>query len=313
MVPHTHWDREWYLPFQEFRARLVGMLDRLLDTLEADPTFTHFHLDGQTILLEDYLEIRPAARPRLARLARAGRLSVGPWYVLADNLLVSGEAIIRNLQLGHGLAREFATPLAVGYLPDQFGHPAQMPQILRGFGIDAAVVWRGVGGDVDRAAFSWEALDGTDVFTVYLQNGYMNGFRLVDEPQALRWRLEGIVAAVPPDRRADPVLVMNGMDHQDAEPDLPAALRAARDGLADVSVEIGSLEVYLARARTAPGPLPRHRGELRSALRAHLLPGVTSVRIRQKQRDFANVGRLERWAEPLATWADLLGGRHALT
>jgi len=79
VVPHTHWDREWYLPFQEFRARLVGMLDRLLDTLEADPTFTHFHLDGQTILLEDYLEIRPRARPRLARLARAGRLSVGPW------------------------------------------------------------------------------------------------------------------------------------------------------------------------------------------------------------------------------------------
>jgi len=313
VVPHTHWDREWYLPFQEFRARLVGMLDRLLDTLEADPSFTHFHLDGQTILLEDYLEIRPAARPRLVRLARTGRVSVGPWYVLADNLLVSGEAIIRNLQIGHALARAFATPLAVGYLPDQFGHPAQMPQILRGFGIDAAVVWRGVGSDVDGAAFSWEALDGSDVFTVYLRNGYMNGFRLVDEPQALRWRLEGIVAAVPPDRRGDAVLVMNGMDHQDVEPGLPATLRAARDGLAGVSVEIGSLPDYLARARSAPGPLPRHHGELRSAFRAHLLPGVTSARVRQKQRDFANVGRLERWAEPLATWADLLAGRHALT
>src|SRR5262249_60722123 len=125
------------------------------------------------------------ARPRLVGLARTGRVSVGPWYVLADNLLVSGEAIIRNLQIGHALARAFATPLAVGYLPDQFGHPAQMPQILRGFGIDAAVVWRGVGPDGDRAAFTWEALDGSPVFTVYLRDGYMHGFRLVRDAQRL--------------------------------------------------------------------------------------------------------------------------------
>ena len=121
------------------------MTDKLLDLLEQDPAFTHFHFDGQTIVLEDYLEIRPDRRQHLRRLIRDGRVAVGPWYVLPDEFLVSGESIIRNLQIGHRIASEFGNPTKVGYLPDQFGHIAQMPQLLRGFGIEDAVVWRGVG------------------------------------------------------------------------------------------------------------------------------------------------------------------------
>src|SRR5512139_2022199 len=121
VVPHTHWDREWYQPFQQFRARLVRLMDRLLTTLEADPAFAHFHLDGQTIVLEDYLEIRPHNRDRLRRLVKAGRIAIGPWYVLPDEFLVSGESVIRNLQIGCHLAGQFGAPLRVGYLPDQFG------------------------------------------------------------------------------------------------------------------------------------------------------------------------------------------------
>lgn len=313
VVPHTHWDREWYRPFQDFRRRLVRLVDRLLDVLEADETFVHFHLDGQTIVLEDYLEIRPQARARLARLIAAKRIAAGPWYLLPDEFLVSGESIVRNLQLGRGIAGRFGEPPAIGYLPDQFGHIAQMPQILRGFGIDSAVVWRGVGADVQRTEFSWVALDGSAVFAVYLPYGYSNGRALPGTAGALRDRLRALLAELEPFRRISSALIMAGTDHQEAQPGLPALLGEAVRGLEGVTAEIGSLTEYVARARAEAGVLPAHRGELRSAQRAHLLPGVASARIRQKQRDFDNVGRLERHAEPLAVWADALAGRRTLS
>jgi alpha-mannosidase len=320
IVPHTHWDREWYQPFQEIRSRLVRLMDRLLDVLEGDPAFAHFHLDGQTIVLEDYLEIRPQNRARLRRLIKAERVAVGPWYVLPDEFLVSGESIIRNLEIGHRIAAEFGAPLKIGYLPDQFGHIAQMPQILKGFDIDCAVVWRGVGPDVTGTLFTWAALDGTQVLAVYLPlSGYSNGRSLPADGPGLRERLAAIVAEQAPYRHIPSLLVMNGTDHQEAQAGLPRALAAATGGLEGVSYEIAPLSRFIDRSRVESGSsaasaaLPTHRGELRSALRAHLLPGVTSMRVRQKQRDFENVSRLERYAEPLATWADQLSGSRQLT
>ena len=151
IVPHTHWDREWYAPFQPYRVQLVHLVDDLLDLLEGDPSFTRFLLDGQTAVVDDYLEVRPEAEARLPRLAAAGRLQVGPWMILMDEFMVSGETIVRNLQ--HGLARADAlggdAAMRVGYLPDMFGHVAQMPQILRLAGLEHAVVWRGVPSEVD--------------------------------------------------------------------------------------------------------------------------------------------------------------------
>ena len=314
VVPHTHWDREWYQPFQEFRSRLVRLMDRLLDVLERDPAFTHFHLDGQTIVLEDYLEIRPQNRRRLQRLIRAGRIAVGPWYVLPDEFLVSGESLIRNLQIGHRIAAQFGMPARVGYLPDQFGHTAQMPQLLAGFGIDCAVVWRGVGADVTRTLFTWEAPDGTAVFTVYMPiSGYSNGRALPEDPEALRQHLATIIAEQAPYRRIPALLLMSGTDHQEPQAALPQALAAATRAERGLTYEIAPLRRFIDTSRASTEGLERHRGELRSPLRAHVIPGVTSVRVRQKQRDFDTVSCLERYAEPLATWADLLGGQPALT
>ena len=173
-VVHTHWDREWYQPFQEMRGRLVAMADRMIPLVE-NGTIPSFHFDGQTIVLEDYLEVRPEAERRLRALVRAGKIQVGPWYVLADSFLVSGESLIRNLEVGMALARRFGRPLEAGYLPDQFGHTAQLPQILAGFGFRAAVLWRGVGADITANRFIWEALDGTSLLTAYLPFGYSNG------------------------------------------------------------------------------------------------------------------------------------------
>ncbi|MEO6889444.1 MAG: hypothetical protein ABI324_10700, partial [Ktedonobacteraceae bacterium] len=100
LVPHTHWDREWYLTFQQFRIRLVRTIDKLLDILDHEPGFSYFMLDGQTIVLDDYLEVEPEQEERLKKYTRAGRILVGPWYLQPDEFLVSGESLIRNLQIG---------------------------------------------------------------------------------------------------------------------------------------------------------------------------------------------------------------------
>src|SRR5438093_3370758 len=151
LVPHTHWDREWYEPFEVFLERLVAMMDGLIDLLETG--FPHFHLDGQTAMIDDYLAERPARAGDVERLARSGKISTGPWFTQMDEFLVSGESHIRNLEWGMARARELgaAAPIA-GYLPDQFGHIGQMPQILQRGGLGRAVVWRGVPSAVDRTA-----------------------------------------------------------------------------------------------------------------------------------------------------------------
>ncbi len=100
LISHTHWDREWYQPFQIFRIRLVHLIDNLLAIMKNDPDYAHFMLDGQTIVLEDYLQIRPENEKYLKELIKQGRILIGPWYILPDEFLVSPEATIRNLLRG---------------------------------------------------------------------------------------------------------------------------------------------------------------------------------------------------------------------
>lgn len=141
----THWDREWYKTFQGFRYMLTGVIDEVIETLEADDSFHMYMLDGQTAVLDDYLEIEPEKRERLKALIADGRIAVGPWYTMPDEFLPSGESLIRNLLLGHAKAKEYGAKDAMkyGYICDIFGHIAQMPQIFAGFGIRGALMQRG--------------------------------------------------------------------------------------------------------------------------------------------------------------------------
>ena len=150
VISHTHWDREWYLTFQQFRLKLVHLIDKLLEILDEDPDFKYFMLDGQTIVLDDYLQIRPDMEEVLRQHIQKGRILIGPWHILPDMFLVSPEARIRNLLQGARTARKFGPKMPIGYIPDPFGHPGQVPQILKRFGIEAAALWRGVGGYARR-------------------------------------------------------------------------------------------------------------------------------------------------------------------
>src|SRR5215208_753165 len=219
LVPHTHWDREWYQPFDEFLQRLVAMMDALLAA--AEDGFPHFHLDGQTAMIDDYLAVRPEREADLRRLAAEGRLSLGPWVTQMDEFLASGESHIRNLERGLARARELCPALEVGYLPDQFGHIEQMPHILRMLGVESAVVWRGVPAAIDRDAFWWEAPDGSRVLADYLAFGYFNGARYSEasDGEQLAGEIRRTVERQRELMATDRVLVMVGSDH--SGPDRP--------------------------------------------------------------------------------------------
>ena len=316
IVPHTHWDREWYQTFQQFRIRLVHAIDTVLDVLEADPGFTDFMLDGQTIVLEDYFDVRPENAERLRTLARAGRILVGPWYLQPDEFLVGGESLIRNLQVGMRMAAQFGGAMPVGYVPDIFGHIGQLPQVLRGFGLESAVFWRGVGPEVEKSEWLWAAPDGTSVLVVWLCDdlGYSNARTLPLTTEALLARVEQIEAPLKRRATTHTLLLMNGSDHLEPQAGLPAAVAAANKRLKSESeaLVIGSLPQYIAAIKQANPALATYTGEMRSSRYSHLLPGVLSTRMWIKQRNTACEALLTRWAEPQSAWAWLLGTPYPL-
>jgi alpha-mannosidase len=302
LVPHTHWDREWYLPFQAFRVRLVDLIDGLLEAMERDARYV-FTLDGQLATVDDYLEVRPDAEPRLRRLIAEGRLAVGPWQTLMDEFLVSGESILRNLETGRRRAEELGGVMNVGYLPDMFGHVAQMPQILRRAGLDVAVVWRGVPDAVRSHRFLWEAPDGSTLRAEYLVGGYGNAAYLL-AGGSLADRLDGFAAEVDPWYGSDNLLAMYGTDHTTPAPDLLAQVDRANDQ-GRYRVALATLAGYLAGSGGGDGELVRLRGELRSAARANMLVGVTSSRIDLKAACARAERLLERYVEPFhALWGE---------
>ncbi|HUS14946.1 MAG TPA: hypothetical protein VM536_07980, partial [Chloroflexia bacterium] len=305
VVNHTHWDREWYMPFQRYRVLLVDAVSMLLDTLAARADYQSFLLDGQTVVAEDYLEVVPERRADLVRFIRSGRVTLGPWYVLPDEFLPSGESLIRNLLLGRRQMRALGAPRArVGYLPDTFGHPAQLPQILAGCELDSAVLFRGV--QSDTSEFLWEAPDGTRILTIYLPGGYYNAMELARAPDY--WLAERMTAMLDQGVRfatAGAVLVMNGCDHFEPQPATQAVLDEANRRQNRVHLRQGTLAEYVALIRPAARRLAVKRGEWRYNRPARITPGVLSTRMYLKQADFRASSTLERGAEPLQAlvWA----------
>ncbi|MGH9060404.1 MAG: alpha-mannosidase, partial [Acidimicrobiales bacterium] len=293
-------DREWYQTFQQFRMRLVAMLDELLPRLESDPGAGPFLLDGQLAVVDDYLEVRPEAGPAIRRLNAAGRLSVGPWYILMDEFLVSGETIVRNLQLGLERAAAFGGALPVGYLPDMFGHVAQMPQLLRQANLAHAVVWRGVPSSITRTGFWWRAPDGSTVRAEYLPVGYGIGAHLPADAEGLVRRLRALAFELGPflADESDPILLMNGTDNELPQTHVPRLLEEANRDQKDFEFELVSLASYLEAATTEA--LPSWDGELRSGARANMLMGVVSNRVDVRVAAARAERALEHRAEPLA-------------
>jgi len=308
LVSETHWDRAWYQTFQQFRLRLIRLVDNLLDTIESNPKFTHFTFDGQTVVLEDYVEMKPEEQERLVQHIQDGRILIGPWYVLPDVFLVSGEALIRNLLIGKRVAEDYGPIMNVGYIPDPFGHVSQLPQVLTQFRCDSVIFARGGGDEIDElgSEFIWEAGGGSEVLAHWLPLSYGNAAKLpldVDDAVSV---LEEIVNKLRPSSKIGTVLLMNGSDHDEPQTHVPEvidAYNARHDG----PITMGTLPQFIDRIREVRGSLKRHRGEFRGSKFQNLLSGVYSTRIYLKQMNEYTQRLLERCVEPFSSMAMVHG------
>lgn len=339
---HTHWDREWYGSFQQFRYRLVRLVDRLMDLLDQDPEFRCFNLDGQTVVLEDYLEVKPEQRARLENFIREGRIAIGPWYMLPDEWLVSGESNVRNLLRGRAICREFGVEGSqVGYLPDMFGHISQIPQILRGFNLDNTIFWRGLSGDEHVSEMWWESPDGSRVFGFHLPEycGYCNaaffyhslpkeartlgeemdkrGWEMVnDDVEFAAGALRKVADRAIEKSRSGKLLFMNGVDHMEAQPQIVEIIKRANETLDDVELVHATYEEFMnAVKQDPPADLKVVRGEHRSTAvgkesGAIVLPNILSSRIYLKQSNAMCQALLEKWTEPFASAAAWIGNKY---
>ena len=313
LIPHTHWDREWYLPRAAFTARLVPALDDLLSLLETNPLYRSFLLDGQTVLVEDYLAVRPEREPALKALVQSGRIQLGPWYVLVDELIPSGESLIRNLLYGAMDTARWGGRLDVLYSPDAFGHPAALPSLAREFGLKTGALWRGLGGEPGQArdAYRWLGPDGREVLLWHFPpGGYEVGAALPIDRDRLRQAWTPLRAELTRRAATTHIAVPVGADHHAPLPDLPTL----RERLAELepqhAVRISRLDEFLKELANEASQAPEVAGELRWSYRyTWTLQGVHSARAPLKRRHARAELHLERIAEPLVALARRAGGR----
>ena len=300
VVTHTHWDREWYLSFEVFRVRLIELMEKLLQIMEKDPDY-HFHLDGQTVVLEDYQEVG-GNMEKLIKLVRQGNIQVGPWYILPDEFLITGEAWIRNYLYSQKIAKRFGIPLSkVAYLPDMFGHNAYMPTILKGLGMEWSVLWRGVGRE-DLLTFLWKSPHGDAVNVYHLVDGYGNASHQDKTEEEFKERLLEEAKRLEKLQGDSVILLMNGTDHE-----LPLA--NIKDILKELSSEElhffqSDLETFLSELEK---PEKEILGELRNPKKEPVLKNVTSTRTSGKRLHFEADQLYEHYVEPLLALAKMNG------
>lgn len=321
VIPHSHWDREWYIPFEHHRARLVALLDSVLELLQTDE-YSSYHLDGQTVALEDYLEIRPQKREIMEKLIREGRLKVGPWYVLQDTYLTSSEANVRNMLWGTRTAEKFGGVCKIGYLPDAFGNAGQFPQLLKQAGMKAAVFGRGVKlmgvdgvSDLERlcprcSEFLWQSPDGSAIPSIYFVNWYNNGMEIPTDPEEAKKWWDERLAASRKYAATGHLLFMNGCDHQPIQRDLAQALETARKLYPDIEFVHAAMDDYAdAVLSSLEEPLETVAGELEGQQTDGYgtLRNTASARWYIKALNRRNENLLEKQAEPTAAMAAMAG------
>ncbi|MBU1699110.1 MAG: hypothetical protein KJ970_17280 [Candidatus Eisenbacteria bacterium] len=316
LVSHTHWDREWYKTYHQFRVDLVHVFKKVLDRLENDEVFKHFVMDGQTIAVKDYLEVVPEDRERIERLVQQGALTIGPWYILPDEFLVSAEATARNLLIGHEITAQFGEVRNVGYMPDSFGHLAQIPQILQGAAIDSFIYTRGNGPEVEKLGneYIWQAPDGSEVLAINQGGGYCNasalGYQELWHAHTQREisltraceQIGNLFKMMEASSNSDIYLLNNGCDHFPPQAKLGEILDALRKEFPETDFRHGSFADYIDAVKKTEMHLKRWQGELLGGKRHPILSGVWSARMYLKQKNDTAQHLLSSILEPLSAY-----------
>ena len=324
-VLSTHWDREWYQPFQVYRHRLVQLLDKVLEGWADEALQGPFQTDGQAIILDDYLEVRPQLRAKITQLVKEGKFVVGPWYVLPDEFIVSGESIIRNIELGYKMSRQFGgIPSKAGFMCDIFGHNSQMPQIFDQFGIKMAFLWRGTN-QYQKRLFHWHGADGTNIpayrfgkigycdYALEIRKSFQGGcFDSAKTAADIMQYIEDEAGKT----ETETMLMFDGCDHHEWHPQHHAVLMQLMESVKDYQIIHSNLDAYadeILKQADRIGPVME--GELRETGKTQididqvwLIPGVLSSRAWLKQDNTACQDMLCLWAEPISTAANLVLG-----
>lgn len=326
IISHSHWDREWYMAYEQHHMRLIELIDDLLELFEVDPSFNSFHLDGQTIILDDYLQVRPEKRQAIQQAINEGKLRIGPFYILQDDFLISSESNVRNMLIGMEESRKWGTPVMLGYFPDTFGNMGQTPQLMKQAGISAAAFGRGVkpiGFDnqvLEAENYSsqysemwWKGPDQTAIFGLLFANWYSNGNEIPVEKEAALAFWKQKLADAEQYASTNHLLMMNGVDHQPVQKDISKAIHLANELFPDYEFIHSNFTDYLeAVQKDVPEDLGSVEGELTSQETDgwYTLANTASARVYLKQWNTKVQRQLENITEPLATIAYEVSGNY---
>jgi len=319
IIPHTHWDREWYMPFEQHRYRLVELFDDLLTMFKTNPNYKSFHMDGQVIPVLDYLEVKPHKREEIIRLIEEDKLHIGPFYILQDEFLISAESNVRNIIYGLKECEKLnAKPVLTGYFPDSFGNIAQAPQILNGFNIHTAAFGRGMNEigfnneiveqkGINKSEVNWQSPDGSSVACVMFANWYCNAWDMPKDISQSSERFREIFKNAEPLSHLNDLLGMNGCDHTPLEKNLSELINKANEEQDEFEVIHSNFKDYLEIIEANKSLYETVEGEITGQLTTgeHLLINTASSRVDIKQLNYKTQHALEKILEPTYALANI--------
>ncbi|MDQ0206371.1 mannosylglycerate hydrolase [Alkalicoccobacillus murimartini] len=308
VIPHTHWDREWYFTSSRSTVYLVKHLSEVLDTLETNENFNYYLMDAQTSLIEDYLKYRPEDKERIEALVQAKRLLTGPWYTQTDQLVISQESVTRNLLYGTKYAKELGHSMNIGYVPDSFGQGGNMPQIYKNFGIDRFLFWRGVADNrLKQTEFLWEGDDGTQMLAEQIPFGYYHGGNIPeDDADALPY-IEEFIGKLEAKASTKNVYFPNGLDQAPMRLNLPEIIEKFNELDKSREYVLHSPEQFFDELEKDVDNLPVIKGELTEGKHSRLHKSIFSTRADLKQANNEIENFLVNVLEPILSISFSLG------
>lgn len=309
VVPHSHWDREWYFTTSRSKVYLMKDLKDVLDTLESNPDFKYFMVDAQGSLLDDYIKWMPQDKDRITKLVKEKKLVIGPWYTQTDQLVISGESIVRNMYYGMKRCETFGGYMNVGYVPDSFGQSGNMPQIYKEFGIEDTLFWRGVSDDmVNHTDYNWRGDDGSVVFTTQIPFGYYIGGNIPEDPKQSEefWQKECFEKAGGRSATKH-IYFPNGFDQAPIRTNLPEIIKERNEKDPENEYVISCIEDYIKDVKSENPELEEVSGELVIAKHMRIHKSIFSSRSDLKVMNTQIQNYVTNVMEPLLTLSYNLG------
>lgn len=308
IVPHMHWDREWYFSTEESRILLVNNMEEIMEMLENNPDYPYYVLDGQTSILEDYFAVKPENKERVKKLVQEGRLIIGPWYTQTDEMVVGGESVVRNLLYGIKDSEEYGDYMRIGYLPDSFGQSAQMPMILNGFDISYSIFWRGTSErhGTDKTEFYWKTDDGSKVLVQLFPLGYAIGKYLPEDEESLQKRIDKYFTVLDHGATTDNIILPNGHDQMPIQKNIFTIMEKLRKLYPERDFFLSKYENVFAELEKQNN-LPTLQGEFLDGKYMRVHRSIYSTRMDIKAANARIENKITNILEPLASIAYSLG------